>query len=351
MSYRARLLLTFALVVALASTAAACTTDSSRPAVVSGAAGSRPNIVLVLTDDLSMNLLQYLPHVQDMARNGTSFANYTVTDSLCCPSRSSLFTGMLPHDTGVFTNGGIDGGYGAFHGRGDDKSTYATTLQQAGYRTAMMGKYLNGYDPKTNGVPPGWNEWDVAGNGYGEFNYDLNENGTIKHYGKAPEDYLVDVMAGKAAQFVTDTAAAHTPFAIELATFAPHGPYTPAPRDADAFPGLTAPRGPAVRHPAVVGAAVARVPHTVDGQGKEGHRQGVPQARAGRAVGGQDDRHGPGRAGQGRRARQHGHRVHLGQRLSHGGVPADPRQADGVRHRRARAAGGRRTRYPHAASR
>ncbi|MFG1643483.1 sulfatase [Amycolatopsis sp. NPDC049252] len=245
MSSRVRLLLTSLLVVALASTAAACTTGSARPAAVSGAAGSKPNVVLVLTDDLSMNLLPYLPHVQEMARNGTSFANYTVTDSLCCPSRSSLFTGMLPHDTGVFTNGGKDGGYGAFHDRGDDKSTYATSLQQAGYRTAMMGKYLNGYDPKTNGIPPGWNEWDVAGNGYGEFDYDLNENGTIKHYGKTPQDYLVDVMAGKAARFVTDSAAAHTPFAIELATFAPHGPYTPAPRDADAFPGLTAPRGPA----------------------------------------------------------------------------------------------------------
>ncbi len=248
MSPRARLFLTSALAVALASTAAACTTDSSastRPSDIAGTAGSKPNIVLVLTDDLSMNLLPYLPHVQDMTKSGTTFANYTVTDSLCCPSRSSLFTGMLPHDTGVFTNGGADGGYAVFHGRGDDKSTYATSLQQAGYRTAMMGKYLNGYDPKADGVPPGWNEWDVAGNGYGEFNYDLNENGTVKHYGEATQDYLVDVMAGKAAQFITSSAGAHTPFAIELATFAPHAPYTPAPRDANAFPHLTAPRGPA----------------------------------------------------------------------------------------------------------
>ncbi|MEV6641371.1 sulfatase [Amycolatopsis sp. NPDC051371] len=243
MAHRTRVFLTLALTVTMA--AAACSTGGSTSPQASGAAGGKPNIVLVLTDDLSMNLLQYLPHVQDMAKTGTTFADYTVTDSLCCPSRSSLFTGMVPHNTGVFTNGGKDGGYATFHGRGDDKSTFATSLQQAGYHTAMMGKYLNGYDPKTSGVPPGWNEWDVAGNGYGEFDYDLNENGTIKHYGKTPQDYLVDVMAGKAAQFVGSSAGAHTPFAIELATFAPHGPYTPAPRDADAFPGLTAPRGPA----------------------------------------------------------------------------------------------------------
>ncbi|WP_275293942.1 sulfatase [Amycolatopsis sp. La24] len=239
MPQRARSLLISLLALTVASTAVACV--PGQPA----AAGGKPNIVLVLTDDLSMNLLPYLPHVQEMARNGTSFANYTVTDSLCCPSRSSLFTGMVPHDTGVFTNGGADGGYRVFHGRGDDKSTYATSLQQAGYRTAMMGKYLNGYQPKSDGIPPGWNEWDVAGNGYREFDYDLNENGTVKHYGKKPEDYLVDVMADKAARFVASSAADHTPFAMELATFAPHGPYTPAPRDAGAFPGLTAPRGPA----------------------------------------------------------------------------------------------------------
>ena len=248
MPRRARLFLISVLAMAVASTAVACEAGGSAPPQAAGppgAPGSKPNIVLVLTDDLSMNLLPYLPHVQDMVKNGTSFANYTVTDSLCCPSRSSLFTGMLPHDTGVFTNGGKDGGYATFHGRGDDKSTYATSLRQAGYRTAMMGKYLNGYTPKSDGVPPGWNEWDVAGNGYPEFNYDLNENGTVKHYGKKPEDYLVDVMAGKAARFVTDSAAEHTPFVLELATFAPHSPYTPAPRDATAFPGLTAPRGPA----------------------------------------------------------------------------------------------------------
>src|SRR5689334_3158040 len=62
----------------------------------------RPNIVFVLTDDLSWNLLPYMPQVQAMEREGMTFTNYTVTDSLCCPSRSSIFTGEYPHDTGVF---------------------------------------------------------------------------------------------------------------------------------------------------------------------------------------------------------------------------------------------------------
>jgi N-acetylglucosamine-6-sulfatase len=223
---------------------------ASSAAVRPAAAASPPNIVFVLTDDLSWNLVRYLPQVQALQSQGMTFNDYVVTDSLCCPSRSSIFTGRYPHDTGVFTNGGDDGGFDYFHGHGEEANTFATALQAQGYRTAMMGKYLNGYLPaKTEGgtqpyVPPGWTEWDVAGNGYPEFNYNLNENHAVVHYGDNPTDYLTDVVAGKGAAFIGGSAKAHKPFLLEIATFAPHAPYTPAPRDAADFPGLTAPRGP-----------------------------------------------------------------------------------------------------------
>lgn len=214
---------------------------------VSGSA-ARPNIVFVLTDDLSRNLVQYMPQVQRLQKDGTTFSDYFVTDSLCCPSRSSILTGDYPHNTGVFTNNGDDGGYAAFNRNGDEKKCYAPALQKAGYRTGFMGKYLNGYEPTADAstgkpyVPPGWDEWDVAGNGYPEFNYDLNENGKAVHYGHVPKDYLTDVVAGKARSFIDSAAADHKPFMLELATFAPHGPSTPAPRDAHSFPDLKAPR-------------------------------------------------------------------------------------------------------------
>jgi N-acetylglucosamine-6-sulfatase len=210
-----------------------------------------PNIVFVLTDDLSWNLVRYLPQVQKLQSQGLTFNDYVVTDSLCCPSRSSIFTGRFPHDTGVYTNGGNDGGFNYFHSHGEEAQTFATALQANGYRTAMMGKYLNGYQPANPQggtqpyVPPGWNEWDVAGNGYPEFNYNLNENHSVVHYGSTPTDYLTDVLAGKGTAFINSSARAHTPFMLEVATFAPHAPYTPAPRDANDFPGLSAPQGPA----------------------------------------------------------------------------------------------------------
>ncbi len=220
-------------------------------AVTGQADTAAPNIVLVLTDDLSWNLIQYLPQVRTLQSQGMSFDDYVVTDSLCCPSRSSILTGRFPHDTGVFTNSGPDGGFDYFHSHGEEANTFATALQAKGYRTAMMGKYLNGYLPadRQGGtepyVPPGWNEWDVGGNGYPEFNYNLNENHAVVHYGSKPSDYLTDVLARKGAAFINRSARAQTPFMLEVATFAPHAPYTPAPRDANDFPGLTAPRGPA----------------------------------------------------------------------------------------------------------
>ena len=115
-----------------------------------------PNIVFVLTDDLSMNLVQFMPHVLQMEKDGVTFDNYFVTDSLCCPSRSSIFTGNFPHTTGIFKNQGEDGGYLAFVGFGHERSTFAIPLWSAGYRTAMMGKYLNGYKPERNAPAVGW---------------------------------------------------------------------------------------------------------------------------------------------------------------------------------------------------
>ncbi len=218
------------------------------------AAHRRPNIVFVLTDDLAWNLVtkRYMPHVVALEKQGVTFTNYFVTDSLCCPSRSSIFTGLVPHNTKVFKNKGKQGGYNQFLRRGLEQQTYAVAMHRSGYRASLMGKYLNGYGKPvmTTHVPAGWDDWHGASNGYPEFNYDLNENGTINHYGGPPpppsnaKNYLTDVLSGRASEFINGAANAHEPFVIELASFAPHKPYIPAPRNANDFPGLRAPREP-----------------------------------------------------------------------------------------------------------
>jgi arylsulfatase A-like enzyme len=210
---------------------------------------TKPNIVFVLTDDLSMNLLQYMPAVQQMQKDGASFSHYFVTDSLCCPSRASIFTGRYPHNTGIYRNVGDDGGYVTFKALGLESDTMATDLQKAGYRTAMMGKYLNQYQPgfpaKPRKPPVGWNEWDVAGYGYNGFNYNLNQNGKVVSYGNQPGDYITDVLSGRGQAFIKSSAASNQPFMMEIASFTPHSPYVPAPRDAGKFAGLKAPRNKA----------------------------------------------------------------------------------------------------------
>jgi arylsulfatase A-like enzyme len=204
----------------------------------------RPNFVFVLTDDLAWNLVSHMPQVVAMQKAGLTFSKYYVVDSLCCPSRSAIFTGEYPHDDGVFTNAGRDGGYPAYNAHGDQSKSFAVALQKSGYRTAMMGKYLNQYQP-SDPIAPGWNVWDVGGNAYPEFNYTLNENGKQVHYGDAPEDYLTDVLSTKATSFIASSAHSKKPFMLEVATFAPHAPYTPAPRYANADPNLQYPKTPA----------------------------------------------------------------------------------------------------------
>ena len=153
----------------------------------------------------------------------------------------------------------------------------------------MVGKYLNGYRPAKNPPALGWNEWDVAGNGYPEFNYSLNEDGKLVHYGSAPADYLTDVVSRIGAKFIVQSAG--TPFFIEVATFAPHAPYVPAPRDAYAFaetraaPHTRLCRRARRRDPPMV----ERIAATLQ-VGYRGDRPGLPQARAIRTSRRPDDR-------------------------------------------------------------
>ena len=106
----------------------------------------------------------------------------------------------------------------------------------------MLGKYLEWLSPAISSGAG----LELMGGGrqrLREFNYNLNQNGQIIPYGNDPTDYLTDVVSGIAGSFIRQSADA--PFLIEIATFAPHRPFIPAPRDADAFPGLRVPRTPA----------------------------------------------------------------------------------------------------------
>ncbi|MFI0450832.1 sulfatase [Actinomadura sp. 6N118] len=219
------------------------------------AARNKPNLVYVLTDDLDWGLLQYMPNVKRLQQRGMTFSNYFVADTLCCPSRATILTGKFPHNTGVQSNDPPTGGFTVFQQRGNEQNTFAMSLQRAGYRTALMGKYMNGYEPtKQQGstrtyVPPGWTEWQVTGLGYGMYNYNLNSNGVLRYYGRAPRDYLNRVLSDKGVDFINRSVDTRRPFMLQMSTFSPHAPATPAPQDAKSFAKLKAPRTPGFNEP------------------------------------------------------------------------------------------------------
>ncbi len=157
---------------------------------------------------------------------------------LCCTSRASLLTGRYAHDTGVWSNGRPDGGWWVFNEQGLEDRTVAVALQQASYRTGLVGKYFNSFakwSPPDH-TPPGWDRFlafrtPVKSGGY--YHYALND-GTTR--GGTAGDYSTDVLARAADRFIRRTPSAQ-PLFLYFAPYAPHAPYRPAPRHRGAWAG------------------------------------------------------------------------------------------------------------------
>ncbi len=214
-------------------------------------AQSRPNVVVVVVDDLDAASVAHMPAVKRLLSDqGATFARFFATTPLCCPSRASILRGQYAHNHGVLRNTGDDAGFAAFQTSGSESATMATLLDDAGYETALVGKYLNGYsmggDDRTY-IPPGWDFWaaGVDHAAYDGFRYELNVNGDLVRYGNDDRDYMTDVLASHAQDFLAAATSGSEPFLLYLAPYAPHSPSTPAPRHKGQFAGANAPRTPA----------------------------------------------------------------------------------------------------------
>jgi arylsulfatase A-like enzyme len=215
------------------------------PSVTSGPAVAEavplpPNVVLVVTDDMSADQLDAMPITQGLlADAGVSFTNGVAPTSLCCPARAALLTGTYSHTNGVWSNGGALGGWPAF--APNESSTLATALDAGGYRTGLFGKYLNQWAaPDAPTVPPGWDTFMAMrgpNRGAGSYyNYELIGTEPAEVHGNLPEDYSTDVIAAKAAAFIASTPTDQPLFAL-VAPYAPHSPFASAPRHKGTWPG------------------------------------------------------------------------------------------------------------------
>jgi arylsulfatase A-like enzyme len=211
----------------------------------------RPNIIFILTDDMRKDELGRMPLTQNLlAAKGITFNNAFVPYSTCCPSRASILRGQYTHNHNVWNNSAPAGGFVRFHSEGLEASTVATWLRgRAGYHTVLLGKYLNEYpdDMGQSYVPPGWDEWYARlgpTHTHDYYDYHLNENGHVVHYGTAEPDYYTDVLSRKARNYVSRRAPKARPFFMYLSVGAPHDPATPAKRHENMFSEVTLPRYP-----------------------------------------------------------------------------------------------------------
>lgn len=236
-----RLLPLLALVLGLvAPSSAAAPTPAGTPV-----ADGRPNIVLVLLDDFSVELLSTMPKAQRMRRAGADFSNAYVVDSLCCPSRAATLTGLPPHLTGVLTNtsgraGVPKGGYRAFRRHGNQRRTVNVSLHRRGYRTGFIGKFLNQYEPREFGghlpMVPGWDDFEaVTPGGYAGWGFERSTragNRLVLHRVRRPSvhapaakkdrAYATNVIANRAVRLVRRYEQGEKPYFLYIAPFGPH---------------------------------------------------------------------------------------------------------------------------------
>jgi len=187
------------------------------------AGGSQPNIVLILTDDQTMESVAKMPYVSSRT-NWINFTSAWINNALCCPSRATILQGRYDTHTGVGNN--------VSAGNFNESETLPVWLQRAGYRTGLFGKYFNGY-PFGRGnyyVPPGWDEWQAGyGNMYKQYDWNMSSNGTSVHYGTSAADYEVNVLAQKTSDFIAASAASGQPFFAYFTPTATHSPWRASP--------------------------------------------------------------------------------------------------------------------------
>src|SRR5262245_57788145 len=228
------------LAIAVSSLALVVATGVRSRGAVQPAVTTKPNIVVIMVDDLDSRgfaralSLGLMPNTKAAIVNrGITFSNSFVTNSLCCPSRATYLTGQYAHNHHVKSNAPTNGA--VIHL--DDSSTIAASLHSGGYRTRMVGKYLNYYgisDINHDGtvnladavyIPPGWDHWQalIDPSTYLMYKYAINDNGTIVRYGDAEADYQTDVLAARAEHFIDEAEANDAaPFFLTIWPLAPH---------------------------------------------------------------------------------------------------------------------------------
>lgn len=196
--------------------------------------GQQPNIIVINCDDIDVELLSrkninvLYPHIRTLAQNGVTFTNFHVTTPLCGPSRASLFRGQYANSTGIKTNqanidngNGFDGGMDSYWANGHHTDDWSVWMKDAGYRTMLVGRYLNGNNPQL--IPAGWDDFYMTmGNRYfSAFQY-TNASNPEGSWSNLGANYRTVAEADIAVNLIEDAAQQSQAFFLYLAPLAAH---------------------------------------------------------------------------------------------------------------------------------
>lgn len=237
----------------------------------------RPNLLVIMTDDQTLASVASMGNVnRQLVAEGTEFEKYYISFPNCCPSRATYYTGSYAHNTGVEDNVPPLGGAKKFR----DEDTVAVRLQQAGYFTTSVGKYLNGWGEDGQiSPPPGWSRWFglIDPTTYSYFDYKVSVDGVERSYGNRPEDYQTDVLGAEVVKTIRDRAGVDRsqPWFVSFTPLAPHAEKPEvAAADAEKTPFRWALPKPAPRHEKTVTSSAPRPPSfNSDNAGKPAEMQ------------------------------------------------------------------------------
>ena len=180
----------------------------------------QPNIVVIVTDDQAKSTVipEAMPNLfTRLMPRGTTFSDYVVTTPLCCPSRAAYMTGQYGHNNGILRNV-----YGDLIQK---RNVLPAWLKYAGYNTAHVGKFLNGYEQGKLGpaaVAPGFDLWFTELEKRRYYNWKASKNGKIRHYGTDDNDHVTKVTSDFAVRWTKRLARKKDPFYMQVDYYAPH---------------------------------------------------------------------------------------------------------------------------------
>lgn len=208
------ILVTAAFAIALAGTLASTEAGEAK-------LGVRPNIVFIYADDMNASEFKprYMPRTRRLiAKRGTTFSNYVVSSPICCPSRASMLTGAYPHNTGVFVN---RRGYSRLRRAGRNIGSW---LQRVGYRTAWIGKFLQGYNAAVRSPTRpaiGFDDWAISLKPkYFGWKLYTDDRGIVR--ARSRRDYYTDAVTRRAVNYLDERLGARRPLFLVVNHLAPH---------------------------------------------------------------------------------------------------------------------------------